>query len=89
MAKKKTGGKEWADGLLTMLPEKPDEKTVRFARTIEEIQPTLIIYSRESVPEEGFDLQFTGVPVREEKWHWGSSCTCTACGETFYAGWNK
>ena len=89
MGKKKTGGKEWADRMPALLPKEPDEKTVRFAQTIEEIQPPLIIYARESVPEEGFDLQFTGLPVREEKWHWGSSCTCTACGETFYAGWNK
>ena len=74
MGKKKTGGKEWADRMPALLPKEPDEKTVRFAQTIEEIQPPLIIYARESVPEEGFDLQFTGLPVREEKWHWGSSC---------------
>ena len=80
---------KWEDELLKQLPKKPDAKTVRFAQNLDEIMPPMIIYARESVPDCDYYLQLTGLDIREEQYHWGAGCFCTACGESFYAGWNK
>ena len=87
MGRKKTDEREWLGDLLEALPEKPDDKTVRFAQELEEINPPLIIYARESVPVEDFYLMTAFGSEGTGERHWGAECRCTACGEDFYTGW--
>ena len=89
MARKKTDERAWEEELRSLLPVEPDDNTLRFAERLDDICPPLIIYGRESVPDNNYELQFYGLPIEREKWHWGGSCTCTTCGETFYTGWKE
>ena len=87
MGRKKTDEREWLEDLLKALPETPDRKTVVFAQQLEEINPPLIIYARESVPVEDFYLMTVFGSEDAGERHWGAECRCTACGDDFYTGW--
>lgn len=90
MGRKKTDETAWERDIESLLPQQPDEKTVRFAESLDEINPPLIIYGRESVPDCNLYLQLTGLGnIEDEKYHWGSGCFCTACGDEFQAGWHE
>lgn len=87
----KTDESVWVQQLLADLPEKASGKVEAFAKSIEDINPPLIIYARESVPEQDcFEMIQTGIMGDwEEKYHWGAKCRCTACGETFIGGYRE
>ena len=69
MGRKKADEKEWERDLKNLLPRQPDEKTVRFAQSLDEINPPLIIYGRESVPDCNLYLQLTGLGnIEDEKY---------------------
>lgn len=82
---------EWREQLLADLPEEASAAVEKFARSVEEINPPLIIYARESVPERDcFEMIQTGIMGDwEEKYHWGAKCRCTACGESFIGGYKE
>ena len=87
--RKRTDEREWKESLLLQLPENAGKKLERFAKDIPEIQPKMIIYRRESVPEtNGYLIEAGLMGFEEEKYHWGARCLCTACGGEFTAGWN-
>lgn len=87
--RRKADEREWETELLHSLPEAASQKVAAFAMGIREINPPLIIYARESVPEWEFgDLWDAGLVHPEDvKWHWGSRCLCTECGTLFNAGY--
>lgn len=90
MGRKKTDETAWERDIGSLLPQQPDEKTIRFAESLDEINPPMIIYGRESVPDCDLYLQLTGMGyARDEKYHWGSGCVCTSCGDEFQAGWKE
>ena len=86
---RKTDEREWLEQLRKDLPKQPPPETVRFAEGLREINPALMIFARESVPERDFDnFMEAGLwDPPEEKYHWGAKCRCTACGYEFTAGW--
>lgn len=88
---KKINEREWEQAMLEALPYEPDGKLRQYAGRLQEINPPLIIWARESVPDPanwGIMNSF-GCYAMEEKNHWGASCRCTACGETFTAGYKN
>ena len=88
---KKINEREWEQATLEALPYEPDGKLRQYAEHLKEINPPLIIWARESVPDPGNwqILNCFGSYEVEGKYHWGASCRCTACGETFTAGYKN
>lgn len=85
--KKKTDEREWAEDLLDRLPEEASDEVVSFARGLEEINPPVILFGRESVPEPHYDIMTCLGWIGKEKYHWGARCRCTSCGDVFDAGY--
>lgn len=81
---------EFLEDLANRLPVKPCDGMLQAALNVNfdsELGGEFLIYARESYyPDEDTPQWWHDEPVRGR---WGARCTCTACGEDFWAGWIK
>lgn len=85
----KLNEKEFTEWLISGLPDEPSDAARNHPELMEELGRPLLIYYRDSVPDEEDIEYFCNGVVPRVKYHWGSRCLCTECGERFVAGYDN
>lgn len=85
----KLNEKEFMEWLTSSLPDEPSDAARNHPELMEELGRPLLIYYRDSVPDEEDIEYFCNGVVPRVKYHWGSRCLCTECGERFVAGYDN